>query len=114
MKKPITALIVLLTTILCLGSISALAEQATWIDVRTQPEWEQDHIEGDPLIMHTTIALEIGKLNLEKDAPIKLYCRSGNRAGIAKKMLEDMGYTNVENVGSIEDARRVRAESGEQ
>lgn len=113
MKKLNSTFLVLLTTILCLGSVSALASEAIWIDVRTQEEWNVDHIEGLPLLPHGTIATEIAKLNLDKDAPIKLYCRSGNRAGIAKQTLEELGYSNVENVGTIDDARRARAESSE-
>jgi len=47
---------------------------------------------------------QIESLNLSKNAPIKLYCRSGVRAGIALTALEELGYTNVENVGGIGDA----------
>lgn len=102
----------LLTISLYFGMGSAFAEEATWIDVRTQEEWNADHIPGPALIPHTELASRVGKLNLDKDAPIKLYCRSGNRAGIAKKTLEELGYSNVENVGSIDDARRLRAAGG--
>jgi phage shock protein E len=35
---------------------------------------------------------------------IYLYCRSGTRAGKAKTMLENIGYTNVENIGGLDDA----------
>lgn len=113
MKKLSTTVLILLTAILCIGSVSVLADDATWIDVRTQEEWNADHIEGLPLLPHSTIATDIAKLNLDKDTPIKLYCRSGNRAGIAKQTLEELGYSNVENVGTIDDARRARAGSSE-
>lgn len=113
MKNLKLFIIAALTTILSFGSLTALADDAVWIDVRTQEEWNADHIEGIPLMPHSTIATDIARLNLDKDAPIKLYCRSGNRAGIAKKTLEDLGYTNIENVGSIGDARKVRAETSE-
>lgn len=98
----------LLLSFLALAATSVMAEEATWIDVRSQAEYDADHIDGTTLIPHTQIADEIGKLELDKSAPIKVFCRSGHRAGIAKQTLESMGYTNVENVGGIADARKVR------
>ena len=44
-----------------------------------------------------------------KDDEINLYCRSGNRAGKAKSALERAGYTNVENKGSLAEAREARS-----
>lgn len=87
---------------------TAQAEEAVWIDVRSQAEYDADHMKDTTLIPHTEIREQIGKLNLTKDTPIKLFCRSGNRAGVAKAALEEMGYSNVENVGSIGDARKLR------
>ena len=40
-----------------------------------------------------------------RDAEIFLYCRSGKRAGLALEVLEEMGYTNVHNLLSLEEAR---------
>jgi phage shock protein E len=59
---------------------------------------------------HTEIATQIADLSLRKSTPIKLYCRSGVRAGLALIELEALGYTNVENVGGIADARERLAE----
>jgi phage shock protein E len=38
------------------------------------------------------------------DSEIYLYCRSGNRSGKAKKILDDIGFTNVINAGGKEEA----------
>lgn len=81
-------------------------EDNVWIDVRTQQECDAGHLEQAALIPHTEIGDKIASVVADKDTPIKLYCRSGGRAGMAKKTLEDMGYTNVENVGGYEDARK--------
>ena len=43
-----------------------------------------------------------------KDDEINLYCRSGNRAGQAKLILEAAGFTKVNNMGGIGDARELR------
>lgn len=38
-----------------------------------------------------------------KDKPVVLYCRSGNRAGRVKQMLEKNGFTSVTNAGGLTD-----------
>lgn len=38
-----------------------------------------------------------------KDRPIILYCASGGRAALSGKLLKDMGYQNVHNLGGFKD-----------
>ena len=38
------------------------------------------------------------------DRPIILYCASGGRSALAGKVLKDMGYTRVHNLGGFKDA----------
>lgn len=83
-----------------------------WIDVRTEAEHRQSHIDGDPLIPHTRIVAQITERFPDKDTEINLYCRSGNRAGKAKSALERAGYTNVRNKGGIAEAREERGLAG--
>ena len=40
---------------------------------------------------------------LQKDAPLAIYCGSGGRAENALRMLRDMGYVNVQNLGSFDN-----------
>lgn len=94
---------------LALAACSLFAPQTVWIDVRSLDEYNADHIENTEHIPHTEIAAQISDLDLDRSTPIKLFCRSGVRAGIALTALEDLGYTNVENVGGIADAREVLA-----
>jgi rhodanese-related sulfurtransferase len=42
-----------------------------------------------------------------KDDNITLYCRSGRRSNIALQTLTQLGYTDVRDIGGLEDARRV-------
>ncbi|MFT5082532.1 MAG: phage shock protein E [Lentisphaeria bacterium] len=79
-----------------------------WIDVRSQLENKVDSIEGDRRISYDKIVPEVEQLFADKNTPIKLYCRSGGRAKKAKLSLKAAGYTQVENVGGINDARNVR------
>jgi phage shock protein E len=77
------------------------------IDVRTAAEYNSGHIEGAKLIPYDEIEREIAKVTKDKNAPIALYCRSGRRSGIALKMIESMGYKNVENYGSMGSAKSI-------
>jgi phage shock protein E len=93
-----------------LSACGMFAPKTVWIDVRSVDEYSEDHISSTENIPHTEIAMRISDLDLDKDAPIKLFCRSGVRAGLALTALQDLGYTNVENVGGIADARELRSQ----
>ncbi len=95
---------------LWLISVVALAGEPVWIDVRTADEFNAGHVGAAHHIPHQQMAEQIGKLKLEKDADIYLYCKSGRRAGIARDALLELGYTQVTNVGSLGDALRLKAE----
>ncbi|QQR76525.1 rhodanese-like domain-containing protein [Candidatus Nomurabacteria bacterium] len=74
------------------------------IDVRTKEEFEEGAVAG---AMNFDLAdMMEGKIpELPKDAEIGLYCRSGGRSGRAKDILEQEGFTNVTNLGGLEDAK---------
>ena len=78
--------------------------EAVVIDVRTQAEWQEAHLTDSSLIPWENIVQETDKLNLSKDQPIALFCRSGNRAGKAMALLNAAGYSKVVNLGSLEQA----------
>lgn len=74
---------------------------ALLIDVRTLAEFNESHL-GDALHMpYKTIVKNLAAKNISKDTNIVLYCRSGNRAGKAIKMLLKAGYVNLHNGGGI-------------
>ena len=75
------------------------------VDVRTQDEWNRGHLEGALHIEWQDI-LQLSS-DINKDEKIYLYCRSGNRSGKATKILEDAGYINVINAGSIQEASKL-------
>lgn len=102
-------LVLLLSAIFLATTVSASEE--VWIDVRSAEEYNEEHLDGVVHIPHKEVAEKIASLNLEKSTPIRLHCRSGGRAGIAKKSLEKMGYTDVVNVGSLADAKKMMAKS---
>ena len=76
------------------------------IDVRSFEEVKTGIIQDAIHIEWTKIDKEITKIDLSKDQPIYLYCRSGNRSGKAAEVLEKIGYTNVINAGGIKEAAK--------
>jgi phage shock protein E len=79
-----------------------------WIDVRTVEEKQANGIDGDVLIPFNEIVPKVTELHPDKSTEIYLYCRTGNRSGLATQALTKAGYTHVINAGSIEDARSKR------
>ena len=69
------------------------------VDVRTVAEWENDgHANCSVNIPLDQLESRMGEL--KKDQKVVLVCRSGNRAGRAKELLESVGFTQVENKGA--------------
>jgi phage shock protein E len=88
------------------ASIGADGVKPLIIDVRTEAEWKHGHIEGAILIPYDLIGERIGAISKDKSKRIYLYCRSGRWAKIAKEGLEKLGYKDVVNLGSLQDAAK--------
>ena len=76
------------------------------IDVRTVQEWDKGHLEGAVLIPYDQIGEKIGSVVKNKSKTIYVYCRTGRRTKIAKEALEKLGYKDIVNLGSLEDAAK--------
>jgi phage shock protein E len=76
------------------------------IDVRTEAEWNEGHMEGAILIPYDLIGDKIGTAAQDKSQRIYVYCRTGRRSHIAKDTLEKLGYKDVLNLGSLENAAK--------
>ncbi|WP_047244963.1 rhodanese-like domain-containing protein [Maribacter thermophilus] len=66
------------------------------VDVRTSGEYNSGHIKNAvnvDFFNRTAFQKFFSKLN--KEEPIYLYCRSGNRSRKAAYMLEKMGFTSL-------------------
>lgn len=67
------------------------------VDVRTEAEWNEGHA---PCSVHIPLdTIETKADELRKYDEIVVVCRSGARSGHAKMLLEEMGLTNIENLG---------------
>lgn len=76
----------------------------TLIDVRSTMEFEMEHIQGAINIPLEEVPHRIEEMR-KLQAPYILYCRSGNRSGMAASMLKQSGFTDVYNAGGIEDVK---------
>lgn len=94
---------------LCLAAMASWGEPV-WIDVRSAQEYAQGHKQGALLMPHGEIEAAIAATDIAKDDTIYLYCRSGRRAGVALQKLEALGYTQVENLGGLQEALRKAGE----
>ena len=77
--------------------------KAVLLDVRTSQERSEDgYIE---ISTHFDLArLQAGELpDIPKDTKIYAHCKGGTRAGKAKEILEQNGFTDVSNIGGLVD-----------
>ncbi len=72
------------------------------IDVRTKEEFAEGHIDGALNIPWEETGHLITAIGTDKQRPVVVYCRSGNRSGKAKIVLETNGYTNIFNATGYE------------
>ncbi len=73
------------------------------LDVRTQEEFDEAHIDGAILIPDYEIAAKAESILKDKNQLILVYCRSGRRSKNAAEALVKLGYTNVKEFGGIID-----------
>lgn len=73
------------------------------LDVRTEEEYAEGHIENSLLIPDTEIEDKAEELLTDKDALILIYCRSGRRSENVTKELIELGYTKTFDFGGIND-----------
>jgi phage shock protein E len=83
-------------------TVKQLASGTTVFDVRTAEEFATSHVKDATLLPLQD--MQGGSLpQTAKDAPIAVYCRSGNRSGQATTLLKEQGYTNVTDLGGLDD-----------
>ena len=80
------------------------------VDVRDAPDVEKSgkiagavHVSRGMLEFRADPELPTHDKNFAKDKNVILYCASGGRAALAGKLLKDMGYDHVYNVGAFKD-----------
>lgn len=75
---------------------------AILLDVRTEEEYSETHIDGSTNLPLQKIEMATSIIT-DKNKPLFVYCRSGVRSAKAVAILKKMGYTNVNDIGGILD-----------
>jgi rhodanese-related sulfurtransferase len=77
------------------------------LDVRTPPELKGPlgKIEGVINIPVQNLKARINELDEYKDKKIAIICRTGNRSGVAQKILENRGFDAVNILGGMKEYR---------
>lgn len=73
------------------------------LDVRTEEEYSEGHIQNAILIPDYEIEKKAGEMLKDKNQLILVYCRSGRRSKLAAESLIKLGYTNIKEFGGIID-----------
>ena len=71
-------------------------EAPSLLDVRTNAEWEADHIENALHIPLPALPRRLDSLSRER--PLAIICGSGYRSSIAGSLLQNAGFSRVQNV----------------
>jgi len=89
-------------------------EGAQLVDVRTDHEWDAGHIAGAKHVPLPELSQRTAEL--DKEQPVVVYCRGGNRSSMATAALADAGYDAVKLtdgiVGWSEDDLPLEPEGG--
>lgn len=111
MKRIIPAIIGAVALTLTLGACSSPAsataevnENTIVLDVRTPAEYAEGHLDGAELLDINGGQFAAALPNLDPEAEYLVYCRSGNRSGQAISLMQEAGFTNLTNLGSVEQA----------
>ena len=75
---------------------------AILLDVRSEEEYNVKHIDGASLLPLDKIDSDsIAAIVNDKDSPIIVYCKSGNRSHQALLKLQELGYSKVYDLGAM-------------
>ena len=76
-------------------AISKSDHKPVLLDVRTQSEYNDGHIQDAINIPHDQILKEPQLVSAYKDSQMVVFCRSGVRAGKVIEMLEGLGFKEI-------------------
>lgn len=87
------------------ANLKNIIEQGAFlVDVREPGEFSEGSVKGAVNIPLGSVATDLNKFKGKGN--IVVFCRSGNRSGQAKTILEQNGIKNVVNGGNWEDVKQ--------
>lgn len=78
-----------------------IIKSAFLVDVRTAAEFKEGSVPGAVNIPLDTVTSHFSTFKGQEN--IIVFCRSGNRSGQAKTILEQNGFSNVVNGGTLQN-----------
>ncbi len=79
-----------------------LHPEAVLVDVREEAEYITGHARDAELLPVDELDAESADLVIgPKDTPVLVYCRTGRRSREAAQKLEELGYTEVYDMGGL-------------
>ncbi|GAL85791.1 hypothetical protein MYP_3020 [Sporocytophaga myxococcoides] len=75
------------------------------IDVRTPEEYNEGNLEYSLNIDYNGKDFKKNLSKLDKQKPVYVYCRSGNRSGKALDSLKALGFSKYYNIGGFENLK---------
>ena len=101
-------------------AMAKIAEGALLLDVRDAPELDANgraegshHVPRGMLEFRADPATPFHDPELQFERPVILHCASGGRAALAGKLLKDLGYQEVYNLGGFNDWKEAGGPSAE-
>ena len=73
-------------------------EKVNLLDVREDHERAEFNIGGTHIPLGKVQSMQVDDIDDLKEDELIIYCRSGNRSGIAAMFLEQLGYKNTKNL----------------
>ena len=68
------------------------------LDVRTLEEFDAGHVDGAEMLDFYRADFGDQLADLDPTKPYLIYCRSGNRSGQTRAIMEDLGFTDVADI----------------
>ena len=79
-------------------------QEVVLIDVRTSEEFAEGHLVGALNLNVEDGTLEAALAGLDPSDTYQVYCRTGRRSAIAYDLMAANGFTDVTDLGSVEEA----------
>ena len=73
--------------------------QFVLMDIRTSPEVEAAHLSGAVAVDFHSDSFRDDLAALDRDLIYLIYCRTGNRTGTTARLMEQLGFENVYDMG---------------
>ena len=83
-------------------------QNVVFLDTRDSWEYQKKHIEGSILIPINRLRREVRRKIPNKNTTIYVYCSTGDRSKVAMDYLREQGYLDVRDLGTLENAQRIR------